>query len=660
MAKYTTLGNGHALVTLDRNSMVRDLYYPYVGLENHVGGRYAHLIGVLVDGRFSWLNDGSWNIQNDNSDESFSNCVKADNQSIGVRLSLTDVVYNEKNIFARQVTVKNMGGTARQIKVFFNQQFEFYASHSAHTAFFDPLGNVIIHYRNHRAFLVNAQINGRGFDDYSCGIFAAEGKEGTHIDAQDGNLSRNPIEHGQADSCLGITDHYEPEEEKTIYYWIAMGKSIQEVKELDQYVREVGAEHIIRTTRDYWHAWVNRQNYTYHGLSEGVVTLFKKSLFVIKAHVDSEGGIIASGDSSMLKYGKDTYAYVWPRDAAYIAKALDKEGDHMAVKKFFRFCNDVIADEGYFLHKYGPDKSLGSSWHGWLVDNNVQLPIQEDETAVVLHVLWKHYEITRDLELIEELYNSLIKKAAGFMADYRDQRTGLPMPSHDLWEEKFGVHTYTASSVYAALIAAGRFAALLGKHKSEKRFFDAAREIREGIFAHLYNEETGVFYKRIIISDGENYTVDDTLDVSSFYGLYEFGVLGINDEKLLRFKDILKRDLSCASPVRGIFRYKGDNYFRESGYSENPWIITTLWLAQHRIDTAENESDLQEAKTWLEWAVEHATPSGILSEQIHPVNGTPLSACPLVWSHSEFVTTVINYIRKVDDLGIAKASSPVG
>jgi 3-oxoacyl-[acyl-carrier-protein] synthase-3 len=79
---------------------------------------------------------------------------------------------------------------------------------------------------------------------------------------------------------------------------------------------------------------------------------------------------------------------------------MARAGDTLVARRFFRFCNDVLADGEYFMHKYSPDKSLGSSWHPWVRDGQPALPIQEDETALVLWSLWHYYEITKDIEFI--------------------------------------------------------------------------------------------------------------------------------------------------------------------------------------------------------------------------------------------------------------------
>ena len=60
MPKSLAFGNGNVLVCTDAYGRVRDVYFPFVGLENHIGGAYAHKIGVWVE-QFSWLDDGHGN-----------------------------------------------------------------------------------------------------------------------------------------------------------------------------------------------------------------------------------------------------------------------------------------------------------------------------------------------------------------------------------------------------------------------------------------------------------------------------------------------------------------------------------------------------------------------------------------------------------------------
>lgn len=657
MPKSLALANGNILVLLDKRAQVRDFYFPYIGQENHVGGRYVHRIGVYVDKTIKWLDDESWKIDINSEPETLASKMKAVNDELKVELDFQDVVYNEKNIFIRRVTVKNNSDQPRQIKVFFNHEFELYESDRGDTAYYDPKHNVLIHYKARRVFLINLFAEGKSFDDYAVGLFGSPTKRGTHVDAEDGILSKNPIQHGQVDSIVAATLDINANDSKIIHYWITVAKSIQEAHSLNTYVLDRTPVHLMKTTEDYWHAWVNKQNVCFCNIDSSIVTLFKKSLFIIRSHIDNNGGVLASGDSDMLEHGFDTYSYVWPRDACFVLSSLLQIGDITGAEKFFGFCNDVIREEGYLMHKYLPDRSLGSSWHAWIADGKPVLPIQEDETAHVLVLLWKYYEVSKNLEFIENIYNSLIKKAAVFLKDFADEETGLPKPSYDLWEEKFGVFGFTASCVYAGLLAAANFAALLGKTKSALDFDIAAERMKVGILNHFHNKEEKGFHRMISFTP-LGIQIDKTLDMSTIFGLTHFGVLPIDDPRIAESIKLVEEKLMCKTEVSGVARYEGDGYYRVNpDVPGNPWFVTTLWLAQYYIDVAKKPADLEPALKWLKWVEKYALPSGILSEQINPYTGSHISTAPLTWSHSEFVLTVTKYIRKMESFGLCKKDS---
>ena len=660
MPKTVVLGNGNIAVGLDAHGLVRDFYFPYVGLENHVGGHNKHRIGVWLDGDFSWIDDGSWETEIGCSCDVFESTVIATHKELGVRLNFTDVVYNEKDIFVRRVYVTNLRKEKRDIRIFFAQEFEIYEAHRGDTVYYDPLSQSLVHYNGKRVFLVNAQGQGSSFNDYTTGIFGIYGKDGSFRDAEDGELTKNPVEHGPTDSVLSVHLTLDPEGVCDVYYWVTAAQSIPAALELNDYVLSRSPGHLIKSTGDFWHAWVNRFSFKYEGLSQQVIDTFKRSMFYVRVHADNRGGIIASSDSDMFQGGKDTYAYVWPRDAAFISLALDSVGAVDTTRRFFEFSRDALTEGGYFLHKYRPDGSLGSSWHPWVRNGKVALPIQEDETALVLIALWKHFEVSRDLEFIEQLYNPLIKKAALFLMGYRDVSTGLPKPSYDLWEERFGVHTFTASSVYGGLMAAANFARLLGKKMSQKNFEHTAEEMRRSIVKHLWNDERGAFCKSISYDKAGVVVPDGTLDMSSVFGVVTFGVLPPDDDRVALAIKNIEKHLVLDTKVGGAIRYEDDNYYRiDHSTPGNPWIITSLWLAQYYLMRAKGQRDIDKAMKWIDWVASHALPSGVLPEQLHPHTGEHVSATPLTWSHGEFIRTITMYFDTLDRLGICSGCNPI-
>ena len=654
MARAITLGNGNLLVGLDYRGQVRDLYFPYVGQTNHVSGAsgsFVHRIGVYTDGTLSWLDDPAWIISIGSVGDSVIGSFIATNEALGVSLSSRDAVHNEKNIFIRQFVLTNISGVDRLVTLFLSQQFRIDESRRGDTAFYDPRVGAIVHYKGKDTFLINAECNGVQFTEFNIGLFGIEGKEGTYHDASDGKLEKNPIEHGSVDSVIGFPCQLLAGASADISYWIACGESIPATHVLDAHVIEETPERLVRSTDAYWKAWLEKDGRDFSVLSNSLQTLYRRSLATIRVHADNRGGIIASSDTDMLHHGRDTYSYVWPRDGALIAHAMDSAGYSDVAERFYTFMASCLEPAGYLMHKYLTDGSLGSSWHPWLQHGKAYLPIQEDETATMIVALWHHYEINHNLEFIETHYNSFIEPAARFLSDYIEATTGLPQASFDLWEEKYGTSTYTAASVYGALQAAERFANLLGKENDARTYSAIAQRLQAAIVTYLYRDDIKMFAKQVRHTDDGDLEYDLTLDVSSFHGIVFFGVLDFDDERVKTSLKTIEATLQVGSESRGFVRYERDSYYtmQEAG-SPNPWVITTLWVAQYYIKAAKTKKALGKALELLEWTASHAAEAGTLAEQMHPHTRAHLSTAPLIWSHAEYVRTVDLYIHKLTEL----------
>lgn len=644
MARSSVLGNGNCAVCLDNFSQVRDFYFPYVGQDNHIASSQSHKFGVFVNNKIHWIDNGHWNVSIDYADDTMAAKTIAQNDSIGIGIESRDVVYNEKNIFLRKFTITNNTDKERDVTFFLNQQFKIGDTNHADTAYFSSTIESIVHYKGRRVFLVGGLCDNKPFDDYSIGFCGVEGKEGTWKDAEDGLLSKNPIEHGIVDSVIGWKRKLAPRESKVIYYWIGVGETYREVCDLLDYIFQKSPEHLLETTQDFWHAWVSQAQFEFPNLSERAKRLFKTSLLTMRAQTDNRGGILASADSGNIQYGGDTYTYVWPRDAAFSAWSYDLAGFYDISKNFYKFANDILTEEGYVLHKYQPDRSLGSSWHPWVKDGKRQLAIQEDETAILLVGLWEHYVRAKDLEFIEGLYNGFIKRAADFLVRYRDNATGLPLSSYDLWEEKYGVSAYTAAVAYAGLQAAFNFSKILGKEEEALKYQKESLSLREAILKHLWDSETKSFIK--LVQEGDALVKDRKVDSSCFYGVFRFGLLQVDDPQMKDFYNSLISRIKLSLGKGGIARYEGDTYSRvSSDIPGNPWFVCLLWLTQYKILASKNLNEIKEAANDIEWVVS-LSKSSILSEQINPFDGSQISATPLVWSHAELVRTMIEYDKK--------------
>ena len=111
-------------------------------------------------------------------------------------------------------------------------------------------------------------------------------------------------------------------------------------------------------------------------------------------------------------------------------------------------------------------------------------------------------------------------------------------------------------------------------------------------------------------------------------------------------------ELWCKTEV-GSCPYTNDYYHRVSDDVEtvpgNPWIITTLWLADWHI-TRGTAEDITRARRLIDWTTRQAREGNLLPEQVHPYTGGPMSVCPLTWSHSTLVKVIMDYLIKMESV----------
>jgi oligosaccharide amylase len=681
MPRDIPIGNGSFLLTFDRQYQIRDVYFPHVGQENHGGGGPCRF-GVHSDvpgkskSRLCWSGDSGWQIRQRYLRDTLTTSVSLDHREMRLSMYCNDVVDFHRPIMVRKIKVKNLAEHDRVVKLMHHQDFNMFGTKIGDTAYFDPDLRSIIHYRAKRYILVSFFCNGeQRIDEYATGTSGFQGAEGTWRDAEDGHLQGNAIAQGAVDSTISHHVHLGPEGERTVYMVMIAGESREELIEQHKWLVKTGPQGVIDRTTSYWRLWVGGMNINFGNLPAKVVDLFKRSLLVIRTQIDNGGAIIAANDSDIMQFSRDTYSYMWPRDGALVANALDLAGFSDTARWFYTFCKNVITDEGYFYHKYNPDGSPASSWHPWVLKGQRAMPIQEDETALVVWSLWRHYYRYRDIEFVRPLWVDLVQKAADFMVKYRDPATGLPLPSYDLWEERWGIHAFTVATVYGGLKAARNFAVCFGDRQRAEIYNRAAEEIKEGAAKYLFNKRLNRFVRRLVPRDNptpaddaqyvENvplrsdpatedlFEVDEVID-ASLYAIYKFHLFEADDPRVESTMRTVEDNLWVKTRVGGVARYENDYYHRISDDLQavpgNPWFICTLWLADYYITRAKTPAELKLALPIFEWAANHALDSGVLAEQVNPYTNEPISVSPLTWSHATVVSTAIKYLEKLEQL----------
>ncbi len=686
MPRELVLGNGRLLVTFDGAYTLRDFYFPHVGKENHTIGHPCRT-GVWVDGDFAWFADAGWMRTIRYRPDSLVGDVTLENPRLALRIHATDAVHPEMPILVRSFRVTNLASHVREVRLMLHYDLHISESEIGDTAAFEPVNRTIGHYKGRRYFVMNGRTgDGQGIFQYATGTKETGDSEGTWRDAEDGWLEMNPIAQGSVDSTMSLRQNIAPGATERFYAWIGAERDYWDVRALNLHMlggvralsladadkERLAAEPMIAETDRYWREWVARAPRDLADLSEPVRQLFRRSLLVIATQIDHEGAIIAANDGDSMLYNRDTYSYMWPRDGALVARTLDRCGYHELTERFFRFCARLMPKQGYYpegylMHKFNADGSLGSSWHPWVRDGRPSLPIQEDETALVLWALDQHVAMRRDdaaRALVRELAPTLVVPAARFLLLYRDDPegrerfglnwphspTGLPLASYDLWEERYGIHAFTVVSVCAGLTACGRLLRVLAEPPLAEladRCDAASARMRDAFTKHLWSAERRSFGRMLHVDGRGVFSLDATMDASTLYAMLAFGVFRPDEPAAAETIRSITSRLWCKTAVGGLARYENDYYHRQSGdianVPGNPWIICTLWAALGHVFGTRGAADLTSARELLEWTVEHAQPSGILAEQVHPYTGAAMSVAPLTWSHATFAETVLAY-----------------
>ncbi len=262
-------------------------------------------------------------------------------------------------------------------------------------------------------------------------------------------------------------------------------------------VRDKSPAELIRRTRNYWQLWVTHEARDFGGLPPEVVERYRQSLLIIRSQIDAGGAVLAANDSDIVRFNRDTYSYAWPRDGALVSVALLRAGQPVAAERFLEFCARVISPEGFVRHKYNPDGTLASSWHGYVRDGKPVLPIQEDETALVVWAVGEYFDQSRRVDTVGPFYRPLVTRPGDFLLGYVDTRTGLPLPSYDLWEERWGVHLFTVAAVIAGLRAAARLARAFGEEERAGRYVAGADRMLQAARAVMWSERDGRFVRMV-------------------------------------------------------------------------------------------------------------------------------------------------------------------
>ncbi len=626
------IGNSRMLGCITGRGELIRLFWPNIDYSQHIDRMDA---GVFRSGHNNtlWLSqDNFHHSQHYIKDTNILRTVCVDNQA-GIRVCHTDFMLPYADVVVREYEIENLGREESEIGFVLYSSF-ISCDSELRSSLFDFENDALIHYKPGS---YSGICSDREVWQFQLGNNAYEGAGSPG--GLGGYDSIAMTGEGAVSWRLGA---FREGERKSIRIFICASDTIKGLKKLMRDMSKIDIACEYKNTERYWLDFVAGSRQIKTGTPE-IDAVYRRSVLVFKLMSDEKsGGLLAAPeiDEQFTRCGR--YAYCWGRDAAFITGALDKCGMTDAVDRFYKWAVDVQDEDGSWQQRYHMDGNLAPSWG-----------LQIDETGTLIWGMLKHYEATGNKQFLKEVWES-VQKAAGFLLGFIDKESGLPRPSYDLWEERFGEHTYSSAAVCAGIKAAAEIARILGLDGKQAELWENAYISMKGAMERaLWKEDMGRFLRSIRIKlnpwgwEHSPNTVSMRVNAKEYYrdltledSVVDVSLLGV----AVPFEIFDALDPKVASTVRaieevltspgagGIRRYEGDNYI-----GGNPWILTTLWVALYYCRI----KDFSKAKSYLNWAVRGRTELDMLPEQVNKDSGKPEWVIPLTWSHAMFVLVLI-------------------
>src|SRR5204863_8408482 len=169
-------------------------------------------------------------------------------------------------------------GREREVRFFQHFDAHLYGNDTGDSAYYDPRSQAVVHYKGRRYFLISGSSGGSayGLSSFAIGQKDAPGKEGTWRDAEDGELSRNPVAQGSIDSVGMVAVTVPARGTATAVFWIAARQAYEDVRELDKLARERTPASLLARTKDYCRLSANKYEAVAELLPAGIERLSKR------------------------------------------------------------------------------------------------------------------------------------------------------------------------------------------------------------------------------------------------------------------------------------------------------------------------------------------------------------------------------------------------
>ncbi|MDO4271569.1 MAG: hypothetical protein Q4C83_01120 [Candidatus Saccharibacteria bacterium] len=488
MAIVSTLANGDMSVDVGDNGSVLRMRLSSLDDSNCLGNNSnMHLIGVYCEGAIHWLHLGGWDFKFHNYPGKPINHLIAEHKWLKLRLEIVSFVDSELNVLFRNIQVINLSARKRDIKIMLHQAFELESNQQFphDTAKYIPNGVIkgvnlptISHcnQQGDKTVLITGKScqNAKGFDDFCIGRHGTYGNDqltGSWVDADDGKLSRNPVDTGRTDSMIAFAISLDGHDSCLVNYYLSTAASISEAgRHLHRFLHE-GDDLRTKKTAEYWSDWLHpaidivRQT----AEPEQRYTIVNK-LIKIKTNIATSGAVVM-GSSKLCS----------PLYSAHVIRELYQYGLLDDVRRIFGYLANILTTQPHLHPAYRTDGTVVPTDFAYTTrDVQIIYPIRlVDNTSVLIalaDILLDHSDNKLSAEW-KKLWRTVGIPLANFLSDYIDPLTKLPLPSYQVNTNRLKSSTVDIASTYQALVKAAEVSEMIHDMDGAIKYRTVAEEI---------------------------------------------------------------------------------------------------------------------------------------------------------------------------------------
>ena len=329
------------------------------------------------------------------------------------------------------------------------------------------------------------------------------------MDIQDLELSGSRMAAAQASEILMTEAAVTGDHTFEASLYVSLASTKQQAAAIIENARAQGATDLLDETADYWRERM-AEAFIPSSIDERRKRFCQRTLTNLLVGMDRDTNAIVASISRQPPYGLD-----WPRDGAFFNMALDIAGFTDIVTKRMEFYTAIQRKEDeppvLFINAPAPEdpddpESGMYPAGGWEMNYYANgktggtIRFEIDNAALMLWSFGVHAAFIEDederMSYLESIYPSM-KLGADLIARWKDPETGLQAPANEDDNPSYTAGLHGAVTVHLGLMTSARVAKMLGRGEDMDRWHARAREIKEAILEHLFDDDHVLFKSNI-------------------------------------------------------------------------------------------------------------------------------------------------------------------